>query len=230
MADPLSLTTYVVQRTFKSGLNASLTLSFTDEDGNPVLKSQGRALVTQQTLETMDGKVLATITHQNIAATPEYDIRRTGPKDAIIGVVKVPLQLVGGFATLKAIEIKDASGNIVATASGNFLDMEFDIVDSDGNPVAKVTRKMAGGSSGVLGRLAALAMGAYTNPYVLQVTGKGVDTQTLLEFLVALELLLMKGQGSSPGIMSGGFGMGNQGFGGGGLGGGFNMGGGSIQL
>ncbi len=206
MADPLSLSVYIVQRVFKSGINASLTLSFTDENGNQVLKSAGKVLVTQQTLETMDGRLLSTITHQNIAASPEYDIHRGGPKDQIAGIVKVPIQLVSGIATLKEVDIKDANGSVIAVANGNFLNMELDIRDSNGNAVAKVTRKIETGG-GIFKTISSLALNAVSNPYVLSITGNSVPTQTLLEFLVVLELLLIKTRGSSPGLTPSNLGM-----------------------
>jgi uncharacterized protein YxjI len=194
MADPFSLDRYVVQRQFRLG---GLRLIFTDANGNQILKSEGKALVTNQPLQTMDGKVISTITHKIIAATPEYDIHAGGAKDDVTGIVKVPLQLVGGFDTLNEVDIKDASGNVIATASGNFMHMEFDIKGNSGQVVAKVTRKLD--ASGILGKLGQLG----SNAYMMQITGSGVPVQTLLEFLIVLELLLAKGKGTSPGLIRG---------------------------
>ncbi len=214
MADPLSLSSYIVQR--KSGFGG-LKLSFADAEGNQVLKSDGKAFVTEQPLQTMDGKVLSTVTHKIIAATPEYDIHAGGPKDPVKAVVKEPMKLFssGGLN----IEIKDASGNLIATATGNFLDRQISINDASGNALARVSRNLS--ASGVLGKLSQLAL----NSYRIDVTGTTVPTQTLLEFLVVLELLLARGQGANQGIVGGpllgGLG-GLGGFGGGG-------GGSSIQ-
>ncbi|MDE1860481.1 MAG: hypothetical protein KGH72_02070 [Candidatus Micrarchaeota archaeon] len=209
MEDPFSLKAYVVQR--KMGLGIKLT--FTGPDGQQVLKSEGSMLITSQPLQTMDGKTISTITHKIIAATPEYDIHEGGPKDEITGVVKVPYQLMTGFDTLREIDIKDASGNAIAKASGNFMHMEFDISDREGKAVAKVTRKLD--AAGFLGKLTQLE----TGQYLMQITGDSVPTKTLIEFLIVLELLLAKGEGSNPGLIGGGplTGMGMPGSGGGGI-------------
>lgn len=193
MADPLSLSTYVVQRQFKFG---GLTLQFMDSEGNQVLKSQGKMIVTQQPLQTMDGSVISTITHKIVALSPEYDIHAGDAKGEVTGIVKEPMQLMSGFGNVK-IDIKDGSGKVLATASGNFMDMEIDIVDDSGKAVAKVTRKLD--ASGILGKLSQYAK----NSYMMTITGKSVKTQTLLEFLIVLELLLEKGRGSNPGVIRG---------------------------
>src|SRR5208282_5125386 len=100
MTDPLALTTYAIQRQFKTG---GLALSFMDGEGNQVLKSHGRVLVTQQPIETMDGTLLATVTHKVVAITPEYDLHEGGPDGKMMSVVKVPMQLISGMGTLGEI-------------------------------------------------------------------------------------------------------------------------------
>ncbi len=209
MADnPLSHKTYGIARVFKFG---GLTLTFTDGEGTQILSSKGRIAVTQQPITSMDGKTLATITHKILAMTPEYQIHEGGPKDKVLGVVKVPMQFIGSLGGLNKVEIKDESGALLATVSGNFLDMEFNIVDAQGNAVATVSRKMQG-SAGLVGKLAAFAR----ESYVMNITDNSkVTTLTLLGFLVVLELLLSRGQASNPGLLGGIAG----GLGGGGLGG-----------
>ncbi len=208
--DPLSYNTYGVARVFKA--LSGLTLTFTDDEGNQVLKSQGRIAVTQQPLETMDGKRLATITHKIMAMTPEYQIHSGGPKDKVLGVVKIPMQIFGSFGGLNQVDIKDDSGVVIATVSGNFLDMEFNVSDAQGNQVATVSRSSPS-NSGLMGKLMAFAK----ESYVMNITdNKNVPTLTLLGFLVVLEILLSSRQASNPGILGGG-GFGIGGFGGGGF-------------
>ncbi len=189
-----------------------LTLDFMDGDGNQVLKSEGRMAVTQQPIQSMDGAVLATITHKLLAMTPEYDIHEGGKDGKVISVLKVPMQLFSGVGVLGDVDIKDEGGNIIAKANGNFLGMEFEIRDAQGASVASVTRNL-GSSPGLLSKLASFA----SNSYVMTVKdSKSVPTLVLLGFLVVLELLISKGQASSPGLIGGnvgGFGMGGSGFG-----------------
>jgi uncharacterized protein YxjI len=207
VTDPLSLSTYIVQKQYKFG---GLSLQFADKDGNQVLKSDGKALVTQQPLQTMDGKVISTITHKIIAATPEYDIHTGDAKGQVTGIIKEPMQLASGFGSGLKIEIKDESGKVIATASGNFMDMEIEVTDASGASVAKITRNLS--AAGILGKLS-----QYTKEsYKMDVIGSSVKTQTLLEFLIVLELLLARGKGSNPGIIKMG-GLGGLGGSGGGI-------------
>lgn len=206
MADPLSLSTYGVKREFKFG---GLTLDFIDGEGNQILKSQGKIAVTQQPIQTMDGKILGTVTHKILAMTPEYQLHEGGPKDKVIGVIKIPMQLLAAFASLNKIEIKGEDGSVIATANGNFMDMQFEINDSQGTAVANVSRNL-GSNAGLLGKLSAFG----SNSYLMTVIdNKNVPNLVLIGFLVVLELLLSKNQGSSPGLIGGGFGAGRGGFG-----------------
>lgn len=191
MADALSLETYVVQRSFRLG---GLHLSFSDADGNQVLESKGRLLVTQQPLQTMDGKVVRTVTHKIIAATPEYDVHVGGPKGGISCVIKVPMQLMGTVGTLSSIEIRDGNGNVLATASGSFMNWEFDIRAPNGDAIATVTRKTD--SPGLMGKLSQMAH----NQYAMSITGKGLPVEDLLGFLIVIELLLAGNKGSNPAL------------------------------
>ncbi|MDE1866018.1 MAG: hypothetical protein KGH94_05280 [Candidatus Micrarchaeota archaeon] len=214
MADPLALTTYGVQREFKLG---GLTLGFTDSEGNQVLQSKGRIAVTQQPIRTMDGRTLGTVTHKILAMTPEYDLHEGGPNDKVLSVIKVPMQLFGGGG-LRTVDIKDGDGTTIAIANGNFLDMNFDIRDSQGNAVATVSRDL-GKNPGLLQKFAAFTR----NSYVINIIdSKNVPTLVLLGFLVVVEILLNQSKGSSPGLIGGGIG----GVGGVGMGGGF----GGIKL
>ena len=192
MDDPLKLTAYVVQKRFKAG---ALTLKIMDANGNQVLKSEGRLLVTRQPLQTMDGKVISTITRKIMAMSPEYDIHAGDAKGEVTGIVKEPMQL---FSSVNLnIEIKDASGNALAAASGNFLNMEVDITDSSGNVAAKITRKLD--ANGILGKLTQLA----TDSYAIQIVGNSLPPQKVLEFMITLELMLSRNQSSNPGVFTG---------------------------
>jgi uncharacterized protein YxjI len=209
MADPLSLSTYAIKREMKFG---GLTLDFMDGEGNQVLKSEGRMAVTQQPIASMDGTILATITHKLLAMTPEYDIHEGGKDGKVLSVLKVPMQLLSSM-TLGDVDIKDEGGNLIAKANGNFLGMEFEIRDAKGTSVASVTRNL-GTNPGLLSKFAAFA----SNSYVMNIKDdKTVSTLVLLGFLVVLELLISKGQASNPGLIGGGVGgfggMGSGGFG-----------------
>jgi hypothetical protein len=86
--------------------------------------------------------------------------------------------------------------------------MQFEINDSQGNAVANVNRNL-GSNAGLLSKLSAFG----SNSYLMTVIdNKNVPNLILIGFLVVLELLLSKGQSSSPGLIGGGYGGGGRGL------------------
>ncbi len=178
----MSLDTYVVEKVLHLGFPK---LSFKDANGNVLFYANGSFL--SSTLKDPQGAVLGSISQKLIALAPTYDLHEGDTKSRVIGSVKKALF---AMPTQMKIDIQDTSGNTVATANGNFLGMEFNMTDRNGATVAKVTRKLDGG---VLSKISGLVMGAY----VMKIMGKSVPTQTLVEFLVALELISASGSKSS---------------------------------
>jgi uncharacterized protein YxjI len=217
--DPLSLNNYNVE--YVGGLTLSLKLNFKDDDGNIIMSSQGRTLVTDQSLQTSDGKLLGTVTHKIISMAPTYELHQGGPKDNVIGTIKIPVQFMSTPGPLREIDIIDANNAVIAKASGSFFDSAFTINDSSGRLIAKVAKSNSNKGGGILQGIA----NTMSRNYTLSIVEKdAIPTIVLLEFLIVVELLLRSGKGSSPGLVKGsplgGLGGGTGGFGGGGFGGG----------
>jgi uncharacterized protein YxjI len=194
----LSLRQYIVERKLKSVL--SMELTFSDDKGNTVLVTKGKALVARQTIETPSGGVLCTITHKILSLMPMYEIHEGGADGQVIGIVKQNFTL-GTLVGQKNVAIEDASGQQIAVANGDFLGFEFNVT-SNGATIATVTKNVGSGIMQGLGDL-------MRRKYSLSIIGNSeVPTLTLLGFLVVLEMLQNRQSGGNRGVVN---------FGGGGL-------------
>lgn len=208
--DALSLNNYSVE--FAGGFG--MKLNFRDESGNIVMRSHGKVFVSEQSLETAEGTLLGTVTHKMISFGPTYELHEGGPKDKIIGSIKIPVQLVSTPGTLTEIDIRDTEEKVIATANGSFLDSEFNVSDTTGKLIAKVTKKpMVAINSAFLQSLANLGSRNYTMSII---EPGAVSALVLMEFLIVIEMFLLSGR-SNPGMIKGGSSLGGLGPGVGGF-------------
>ena len=211
-SDPLSLSRYVIEK--EKLVSLGLNLDFKDDSGNVVILTKAKVLVTRQTLETPDGKVLCTITHKTLSITPAYEVHDGDDKGKVTAVIKQTFN-ISSFVGVKNIEITDQSGQVIANAKGNFLNYEYNITSSDGTSVAEVSRNIGSGWGSL--------MDAAKSRYAVNITdSKKLPTLTILAFLVVVEILAHQQSGNrGGGGLIGGLAGGALG---GGLGGGFGGG------
>jgi uncharacterized protein YxjI len=188
----LGLSTYIVERAFDKSM-LSLALNFKDDSGKTVLLTNAKLLVTRETLETPDGRVLGTVTHKVLSLLPTYELHEGGVDGPVTGIIKQQLTL-GSLIGKSTIKILGSDGQPLATASGDIMNFNFIINHNDGTTVANVTRTF--GSGGIKDAL----VSAIKDQYALKILQQGkVPTLTLLEFLVVLEVMINRSRGSGGG-------------------------------
>ena len=135
--DPLSLKAYTIKRNFFTDSLKSV-LNFEDSDGNAVLNAYGEPLVTRYEIQTIGGQVLGTITHRKLSIPGTYDLHDGDEKGNIIATIKEDLTAIIGP---RGAKIEDSNGNVLAKVKGQLWKFEYDIIDNNGNQIAKVTPK-----------------------------------------------------------------------------------------
>ncbi len=205
----LALKSYMVRRHKLVELHQNL--DFLDTTGKVVLLTKSKVFVDRQVVETVDGKVVCTVTHKVLSVFQVYEIH-DGDKDGrVTAVIKMQPTLRGFFGGSK-LDIQDADGSVIAVANGNFYGMEYSIQTQSGDGIATVTRKYDVMSVSDF-------VDTMKNAYMVNISGTQLPTQTILGFVIVVEILLARAQSNQGGIMGagGGFGMPGMGMPGGGL-------------
>jgi uncharacterized protein YxjI len=191
------LSKYIVEK--DKIVQLGLNLDFKDQSGNLVMLTKAKVLVQRQTLETPDGHVVATVTHKPLSMMPTYEIHEGDEKGPITAIIKQKFDL-SSIMGAKQIEIEDPNGQVIANASGNIFNFEFNITTPQGADVAVVTKQLGPGAE--------IFADVAKSRYAVNVLSKdAIPTNTLLAFLIVVEMIAAHARHTSGIVLGGGIGV-----------------------